>query len=233
MFEQVHFRVASVVFVITLLLLSFFTLFNVYREQQRAEAELLRKGEMLAFAGASTLSRLMENTIESGQKTRDEIFDTDYVRIPGSDPPRFHTSYDEFLEREIQDILDAFQRDDEVVFAVLADRKGYLPAHNTNFAHRAKRIFDDEVGLTAAENKEGYLKQVYYRDTEEKMWDISYPVFVHGEHWGAFRIGFSMEMISQKKWDIFLETIISMGAITIIIGCSTYFIARKAISPLA
>ncbi len=233
MFEQVHFRVASVVFIITFILLSLFTLFNVYREQERAEGELLRKGEMLAFTGAATLSRLLENTIESGQKTPEEIFDTQYTLITNSDPPRFHTRYDAFLDREIQDILDGFQRDDEVVFAVLTDRNAYIPTHNTNFEHRSKRIFDDEVGLAAAQNMDSFFKQVYYRDTGEKMWDISYPVFVHGEHWGAFRIGFSMEMISQKKWVIFLETIISMAIITLIIGLSTYFIARKAISPLA
>ena len=60
-----------------------------------------------------------------------------------------------------------------------------------------KRIFNDKVGLTAAryEGKDGkgYLQQVYERDTGEKMWDISAPVYVKGRHWGAFRIGYQMD----------------------------------------
>ncbi len=233
MFEQVHLRVATVVFIITFILLSFFTLFNVFREQDRAEDELMQKGEMLAYTGAATLSRLLENAIESGQKTREEIFDTNYVLIPNTDPPRYRTQYDTYLDREIQEILDGIQRDNEVVFAVPTDRNAYVPTHNTDFAHRAKRIFDDEVGLKAAQNQDGVLKQIYFRDTGEMMWDISHPVFVQNEHWGAFRVGFSMEMIDDKKWVIFLETIIAMAVITSIIGLTTYFIARKAISPLA
>jgi hypothetical protein len=34
--------------------------------------------------------------------------------------------------------------------------------------------------------------QVYERDTGEKMWDISLPVYVEGRHWGAFRLGYCM-----------------------------------------
>jgi len=34
--------------------------------------------------------------------------------------------------------------------------------------------------------------QVYFRDTGEKLWDISAPVVVNGRHWGAFRVGYVM-----------------------------------------
>jgi hypothetical protein len=46
--------------------------------------------------------------------------------------------------------------------------------------------------LAAARNKKDVLVQIYHRDTGEKMWDISAPVYVEGKHWGAFRIGYSM-----------------------------------------
>ena len=90
-----------------------------------------------------------------------------------------------------------------VAFAVLVDRNGYLPTHNTKFTqpltgdvktdlvgNRTKRIFDHDVGIKAARNQKGLLTQPYERDTGEKMLDISSPVYVKGKHWGAFRIGY-------------------------------------------
>jgi hypothetical protein len=95
--------------------------------------------------------------------------------------------------------------DNQVVFAVLVDINGYLPTHNTRYTNpltgdpekdrignRTKRLFDDPVGIAAARNLEDVLVQVYNRDTGEKMWDISSPVYLDGEHWGAFRVGYSM-----------------------------------------
>jgi hypothetical protein len=58
--------------------------------------------------------------------------------------------------------------------------------------NRTKRLFNDPVGLAAARNRQELLMQIYYRDTGEKMWDISAPVYVKGKHWGAFRIGYTI-----------------------------------------
>ncbi|HYS42776.1 MAG TPA: hypothetical protein VEM32_02245 [Geobacteraceae bacterium] len=93
-----------------------------------------------------------------------------------------------------------------MVFAVLVDRNGYLPTHNSRYSrpltgnkeldktgNRTKRMFNDPVGLAAARNRQELFMQVYYRDTGEKMWDISAPVHVKGRHWGAFRIGYTMD----------------------------------------
>ncbi|MDT8444158.1 MAG: HAMP domain-containing protein, partial [Desulfuromonadales bacterium] len=105
---------------------------------------------------------------------------------------------------------DEFLNNAMVAFAVLVDRNGYLPTHNSKFTqpltgnpeqdklgNRTKRIFDDPVGLGAAHydgaDGNGYLQQVYERDTGEKMWDISAPVYVKGRRWGGFRIGYQMD----------------------------------------
>ena len=53
-------------------------------------------------------------------------------------------------------------------------------------------MFNNPVELAAARNTSGVLVQVYYRDTGEKLWDISAPVFVNERHWGAFRVGYIM-----------------------------------------
>jgi hypothetical protein len=58
--------------------------------------------------------------------------------------------------------------------------------------NRTKRLFNDKVGLAAAHNEKEVLVQVYNRDTGERIWDISAPIYIQGRHWGAFRIGYTM-----------------------------------------
>jgi hypothetical protein len=144
--------------------------------------------------------------MESGSLTRAQLFDTNYRPIPGTTPQKYHTAYDGYTDQHIQHPLDNYlSADDQVVFAVVVDKNGYLPTHNTKYSlpltgdpekdrlgNRTKRLFDDQVGLAAARNVTEVLVQVYVRDTGEKMWDISAPIYLDGEHWGAFRVGYSM-----------------------------------------
>ena len=158
------------------------------------------------MGGATVMQRILEKAVDSGRFRTDDLFDENYQPIPDTDPQKYHTRYDTFLDETIQEIEDAYLKDDHVVFAVLVDRNGYLPTHNTKFsqpltgdrekdvlANRTKRLFNDPVGIKAAENEEEVLTQMYNRDTGEKMWDISAPVYVKGKHWGGFRIGYSMD----------------------------------------
>ena len=170
------------------------------------EEEIQSKGKNAAFTGSRLMERVLSSAVDSGRFSVDELFDENYVPIPGTEPQKYHTKYDTYLDETIQHLEDEFlENDSQVVFAVLVDRNGYLPTHNSKYSltltgdrekdklgNRTKRIFDDKVGLTAAQNVKEVLVQVYYRDTGEKIWDISVPVYVRGKHWGAFRIGYTM-----------------------------------------
>jgi methyl-accepting chemotaxis protein len=179
------------------------------RLQDLVEEDLLSQAKVRAQSGARELERMLTSAVDSGRFSLEEIFDENYQLIPGTDPKKYHTKYDSYLDETIQVYEDNFLDDDNVAFAVLIDRNGYLPTHNTRYSkpltgnlekdkvgNRTKRIFDDQVGLCAAHydgsDGKGYLQQVYERDTGEKMWDISAPVFVKGRHWGGFRIGYQM-----------------------------------------
>ena len=135
------------------------------------------------------------------------VFDQGYRRIAGSDPPRYHTGYDEPVEAELRALYDGVLRTlPGCVYALAVDTRGYAPAHNTVFSEpptgrrehdlaksRHKRIFDDPVGAKLAANTEPLLLQSYLRDTGEVVSDLSMPVHVGGRHWGAVRVGFSTE----------------------------------------
>jgi len=169
------------------------------------EDELQDKGREKAQAGALAMEKILTEAVARGRLSLQDLFDENYVAIPGTDPPKYHTRYDAYLDETIRTLQDEFLQDVQVVFAVLADRNGYVPTHNSRFSrpltgdaetdriwNRSKRLFNDKVGLAAARNQEGVLVQVYERDTGEKMWDISAPVRLNGRHWGAFRLGYSM-----------------------------------------
>ena len=173
------------------------------RLQDLVEEDLLSQAKSRVQSGALELERILTAAVDSGRFSLEDLFDEDYQLIANTDPKKYHTRYDSYLDETIKDYQDEFLKNKMVAFAVLVDRKGYLPTHNTKFTqpltgdyktdlvgNRTKRIYDHDVGIKAAQNQEGLLTQPYERDTGEKMLDISTPVYVKGKHWGAFRIGY-------------------------------------------
>jgi methyl-accepting chemotaxis protein len=225
-----------------------YTYYNVRTNSSTLEEALLAKGHALARGGAASMAQVLEAAIDSGRLTRKQVFDTNYQPFDklldnqGKELILYHTAYDTYLDGAIQSIEDQIQKDPEVVFAVLVDKNGYLPTHNTNFSHktrdytknRTKRLFNDPVGLKAAQNTnlEAPLKQVYKRDTGETMWDVSYPVTVKGQHWGGFRIGFSIDKMDKKVAAVTTRTIISMCLIVLTIIGIILLISGRISGPL-
>lgn len=162
----------------------------------------------LAKTGAAGSSRALENAIERGIKSEAEIFSTLYFPVsPPTSPRTFSTFYDDYADAAIRPIEDRIlETNAGIIFAILVDRNGYVPSHNTQFSQprtgnpeldfrsdRTKRIFNDSTGFHAARNREDFLLQTYRRDTGEIVKDMSVPVYVNGRHWGAFRIGYNSE----------------------------------------
>lgn len=245
MSQKLSMKIAGVLIVVMVVIMSIFTIYFVKSRGANMEDELLSKGRIQALTGARMMERLLEEQIASGRFTVADIFDTNYVPIPGTDPQKYHTKYDTHLDKVILTIEDEFLKDDQLVFAVLVDKNGYLPTHNSRYSkpltgnkeadkvgNRTKRLFNDPVGLKAAQNQTELLKQVYARDTGEKMWDISAPVIVQGKHWGGFRIGFSMEKTEKKIAALTTQIIAAMLVMLLVVSITIYLIVRKYTQPL-
>ncbi len=245
MFNKLSVKIAAILIMVMIVIMALFTAYFVRSRSASMEEELLSKGRIEALTGAKLIERVLEDAVSSGKFTVDDIFDQNYVPIPATSPQKYHTKYDSFIDHAIQALEDEYLKDDQVVFAVLVDRNGYLPTHNTKYTkpltgdpekdkvgNRTKRLFNDEVGLKAAKNQQEHLRQVYYRDTGERMWDISAPVFVNGKHWGGFRIGFSMEKTDQKIAALRYQIIGSMLLMLLVSSCTIYYVVSRSIRPL-
>ena len=166
---------------------------------------------MLALANefARRTTETIERWVTAKEVTPERLFSFLYYPMPNTDPPKFTTDYDRLADREgpggfveIQETI--YNRAPNViVYTVTVDRNGYLPTHNKRYSmpltgnlasdlvnNRTKRIFNDKTGLAAAQSTAPFLIQNYQRDTGETMADLSVPLTVRGQHWGAIRIGY-------------------------------------------
>jgi methyl-accepting chemotaxis protein len=162
---------------------------------------------------AAKVSETLKAAVDRGEIRLDDIFDTDYRPIPGTNPEQFKTRYVELFDRLLQPIFDsALGFDKQVVFCTAVDKNGYLPTHNSKFsqpqgadpvwnaAHsRNRRFFKDRVGLGAGRNTKPALAQTYERDMGGghfvPMVDISAPIMVEGRHWGGLRLAYALRSV--------------------------------------
>ncbi|WP_200907023.1 HAMP domain-containing protein [Desulfatitalea tepidiphila] len=243
--ERVAVKVTLYVNLLLLVVMGAGAAYMIIDQGAALEAQLLERGKTESMTGAKMTGVLIEEAIDNGVFTIRDAFDTAYEKIPGFNPPKFHTKYDFYLDKALLGIEDEFLKDKSVVYAVAADVNGYVPTHNTRYnqpptgdpekdliLNRTKRIFSDKVGLAAAQNLNLGFLQVYSRDTGETMWDISSPIMVKGKHWGGFRIGYSLEKINAAKFRMMISTLLIMGAIFLISFILVFITVQRSLLPI-
>lgn len=158
----------------------------------------------VARAAADQVGQAFEAAIDSGQVSSHDIFSLEYRPIPNTNPPKFNSRFDGFTDRVLPAIQERVLRDHpRIIFAITTDKSGYVPTHNDKFAKpmtgnydvdlvqsRTKRIFSDRTGSRCGSHTKKMLLQTYKRDTGEIMHDLSVPIYVRGQHWGGFRMGY-------------------------------------------
>lgn len=164
-----------------------------------------------AIAAASQISRVFEETVTQGKISEHDLFDNNYVPIPGTNPLQHRTRFLEFTDQVLPGIQEPLLASDKrMVFCVAIDRNGYLPTHNKIYSKpqrpgdllwntancRNRRIFDDRAGLSAGRVVRPYIIQNYPRDMGDRvvmMWEIGTPIRVFGKQWGGFRTAYTLQ----------------------------------------
>jgi methyl-accepting chemotaxis protein len=164
-----------------------------------------------AMEAGAALTGIFEKGVTSGAVTIEDMFDTNYVEIAGTNPVQYRTGMLDWADRALPPFLEAFlAKEKRLAFCAVADPNGYLPVHNKIYSHpqrpgdtayntancRNRRIFNDAAGLAAGRNQRAYLIQSYARDMGNgntvMMREIDVPIRVRGRHWGAFRTAYKL-----------------------------------------
>jgi len=164
-----------------------------------------------AMEAGNALTRIFEQAVARGEVKMDDLFDTDYAEIAGSNPQQYRTKYLDWADRALPPFQEAFlAKEPRMAFCAMVDRNGFLPVHNKVYSHpqrpgdtawnmansRNRRIFNDPAGLAAAHNLRSYLIQSYARDMGNgntvMMREIDVPIRVQGRHWGGFRTAYKL-----------------------------------------
>jgi methyl-accepting chemotaxis protein len=164
-----------------------------------------------AMDAGVVLTKIFGDAVATGAVSIEDMFDTDYVEIAGSNPLQHRTRILNWADRALPDFQEAFlAKDPRMAFCVAIDRNGYLPVHNLIYSQpqrpgdvawntancRNRRIFNDPAGLAAGRNTRSYLIQSYARDMGNgktvMMREIDVPIRVKGRHWGGFRTAYKL-----------------------------------------
>ena len=220
----------------------------VVQQRARLEAATLEKARLATSLGAHQYGDVLDTEIDVGALSVGDAFDRSYVLVKGWDfgkDPKYHTRYDAVTDRAVLPLLDAFLADEDFVFAIGVDDHGYIPTHNSKFSqpltgvpekdlegNRTKRKADYALGLKAAQSEEPTLVQEYRRNTGELMWDVSSPIYVKGKHWGALRLGVSMDRIAAAQRRLGM-TLAALFAVFFFATTGTMFVViRRAMRPV-
>ncbi|MBR9885021.1 MAG: methyl-accepting chemotaxis protein [Oceanospirillales bacterium] len=143
------------------------------------------------------------------------LFDHSYRRInEGKRPEQFEVGYTQAYEQMMRPLFDSFiQQRPEFTYAIAVDKNGYAAAHHTkvskpmtgnfdvdNLSCRNKRIFaGNRAEKRRASHTSPFLMQTFIRDTGEVLNDLSIPLYLNGQHWGALIMGFDPQHLLDEE----------------------------------
>ena len=163
-----------------------------------------------AIAGADEVRELVEAALGRGALMVEDLFDTNYAPVPGSDPAQFTNRFNGFADAYIRPVLDRIaQLDPERIRAVAcSDVNGYLPTHLSRRSPpqrpgetvwngencRNRRIFMDDAAKRALNHDGDFMLVSYRQDLGEGRYRALKSVFVplsfRGRRWGNLGLAF-------------------------------------------
>ena len=165
----------------------------------------------ITVAGMKEVKAIVERALAEGEVSADEVFDTDYRPIPGTDPVQYTNRFNAFADRAIQPVLDRIAKSDETHILGLAatDINAYLPTHMSwkslpqrpgdpawNAENcRNRRMFMDEATARAIAFEGDFMLVTYCQDLGQGRYravkSVFVPLWINGRRWGNFEMAFT------------------------------------------
>ncbi len=171
----------------------------------------------MAKSAHSEIVRTQERGLAGGRLGIEDLFDSDYRMIAGTNPARFTTRFSEFAHGHIRPILDRVKALDEAIIGgIIIDRNFYHPTHLTEYSQphcddpewnekysrngviaycpRAERAMMQDVEFCLATNS----PKVPY-GSAMAVKSVFVPIHVAGRLWGIFELAYRQDLADSRR----------------------------------
>ncbi|MEO7655357.1 MAG: chemotaxis protein, partial [Sphingomicrobium sp.] len=163
---------------------------------------------LMAQEACRQIQALIEQAIDSGEVSVEDVFDRDYQAIKGSNPEQFAVRFNGPADTYVRPVLDRTKASDSrIIGSAIGDLNGYLPTHLSerslpqgpdpvwNDEHcRNKRILIDDTTRAALVSDKPATLATYRMELGDKfipVKNVFVPLWVKGRRWGNFELAYS------------------------------------------
>lgn len=157
---------------------------------------------------AKQVQKAAEDAISEGKLSVDQLFDTNYQQVPGSNPARYRTALSDWADKAWRPIFDSVvEKGGAVQMCSSADMNGFLPTHVSDrsraptgdIAHDTKycrngRILLEGVDINAKKSNASYMMAVYRQEGDGRDYfvvrNVYVPLYINGRRWGDFELAY-------------------------------------------
>jgi methyl-accepting chemotaxis protein len=149
----------------------------------------------------------IEDAIDEGQVTVEDVFDRDYQVIEGTNPVQYNVRFNEAADRLVRPILDRTKTaDGRIIGSAIGDMNGYLPTHLSERSHpqgpdpvwndehcrNRRMLIDDTTRMALASDRPATLA-TYRMELGDKyipVKNVFVPLWIKGRRWGNFELAY-------------------------------------------
>ena len=149
----------------------------------------------------------IEQAIDNGEVSVDDVFDADYRMIEGTNPVQYDVRFNECADRYVRPILDRTKSgDNRIIGSAIGDMNGYLPTHLSERSHpqgadpvwndehsRNRRILIDDTTRMALASDRPATLATYRMELGDKfipVKNVFVPLWIKGRRWGNFELAY-------------------------------------------
>ena len=162
----------------------------------------------LAQAACREIHDTIEAGIARGEVTLEQVFDTNYLAMPGTNPVQYEVGFCTFADNHVRPILDRLMREEpRLIATALTDINGYLPTHisersqpqrpddpewNADHCRNRRNFVDDITRRAIASEKEAMLStySMEFSGGHLAVKNVFVPLWIRGRRWGNFELAY-------------------------------------------
>jgi methyl-accepting chemotaxis protein len=167
----------------------------------------------LAQAAAREIHNIIEAGIARGEVAFEDVFDTDYVPMAGTNPVQYEVRFCDFADSHVRPVLDRLMREESRLIATaLTDINGYLPTHisersqpqsadpewNAAYCRNRRNFLDDITRRAIVSEKDAMLATYsmgFSKGRHLAVKNVFVPLWIRGRRWGNFELAYRDEAV--------------------------------------